>query len=714
MNDRLRLLGTGLVLAFLLSAPTRAAGAPAQPGPDEEPRQPADEFTEYVEVQDSSLPSSSTIATKLPLPLAWTPANVGAVGSPMLYEQDAALLGDALRNVSGLNVQNGSGVHDFFSVRGFDSVSSSLVMSDGAAEPEVTSYPLYNVEGVEVFKGPAGFLYGKNALAGAVNLVRKQPLPGDFTVLGASGGSHDTVDGALDWNAATDDGALSFRLNSFWLDAGGYRDLSDREHWGVNPGLTWRPDEASRLSVGLEYVDAQYSPDNGIPLYQNRLPDVARRRSYQGAADFSDQTLGRFQVDYERRLGDRTALRGKTYYRDLDWRSDGTLLRFTLDDPVVPGQIQVVRDLAVLDDRQQFAGTQLELVLELATGGVEHKLLTGLELVHESDEYTFALQPQQDVDLESGQPTILDLGSPPSTSFGDVTNRVIAPYVVDQMKLSGRVELLVGARYDSIENEGDVQSLVSPPVSYSRDDSELSPMAGVVFAATPRLSFYANAARSYAPPSTRLVDEVDPAHREPERGTQFEVGARQQFLDGKVRTTLAVYELERDNIAIADQTFFAQQSGDQRSRGIELELAAEPRPRLRTFVSYAFTDAELTEFTPFDFFTEEQQDYSGNDPIMAPEHLANAWVSKSFDGGLGVAGGARYVGEQFISENNAYTLDAALILDAALFYDRKGWRFKLNLKNLADEEYETRGIAGDASIVPADPFSVYGGIEYRR
>src|SRR6185295_140757 len=100
---------------------------------------------EYVQVQDSSLPTSNTIATKMDVPLQLTPASVGAVGVPLLYEEGARTLSDALENVSGISIQNGSGTYDFFTIRGFDSTSSALVMTDGAAEPEATYYEMYNV-----------------------------------------------------------------------------------------------------------------------------------------------------------------------------------------------------------------------------------------------------------------------------------------------------------------------------------------------------------------------------------------------------------------------------------------------------------------------------------------------------------------------------------------------------------------------------------------
>ena len=210
------------------------------------------------------------------------------------------------------------------------------------------------------------------------------------------------------------------------------------------------------------------------------------------------------------------------------------------------------------------------------------------------------------------------------------------------------------------------------------------------------------------------MDEIDPGSRKPEEGTQVELGAKKQFLEGKVRTTLAVYQLERERIPLTDPlTGFTQQSADQRSRGVEIELAAEPLPGLRTFFSYAYNDAELTEFMRVDPIAMSVVDLSGNTPIMAPEHLANLWVSKSFNGGFGVSGGLRYVDEQFVGEDNLFAIDSSLVLDAAAFYDMDAWRFRLNLKNITDEEYEMRGIAGASSVVPADPFAVYVGVEFR-
>ena len=187
-----------------------------------------------------------------------------------------------------------------------------------------------------------------------------------------------------------------------------------------------------------------------------------------------------------------------------------------------------------------------------------------------------------------------------------------------------------------------------------------------------------------------------------------------------MQSTFAVYELNRDNIAIPDNNGFTQQQGDQRSRGVEFEIAAEPAPGLRTFFSYAFNDSELTRFAeqlivgvdPMTMMPIYMTfDRSGNDPAFAPENLANLWVSKRFGGGWGVGGGARYIDSQFIGEDNAFAVDSAFLLDACVFYRRDNWRVNLHLKNVTDEEYFTRGFGSD-SVIPAAPFAAYATIGF--
>ena len=376
-----------VVTTFLLAVP--APLLTAQEAENEAAEQVVQaQATEFIFVEGSLplVPSSNTIATKLPLPLFLTPSNVGIVAPELMREQNARVMGDALANVSNVNVQPGFGVTDYFTVRGFDSLSSGLILTDGAPEPEATYWQLYNVELVEVLKGPGGFLYGSNPLAGTVNLVRKQPIDTTRVGGGVGYGSFNEFEGLIDFNYGAPESDLAFRFNGLYRSSDGYRDEKDNRVGAFNPSLTWRAGDNHRINANFEYVDARYAPDAGIPLLITGF-DGAGAPSYEVAAveptnnynsqyDLSDQNIYRFQIDYEGRLNDTVTLRNKFYYRRLDWLSDGTLLlgaapRLDFGDgtsfPVVTGY-DVFRTFIALDDKQTFIGNQAEAVFSFRTG----------------------------------------------------------------------------------------------------------------------------------------------------------------------------------------------------------------------------------------------------------------------------------------------------------------------------------------------------------
>jgi iron complex outermembrane receptor protein len=697
-----------LILACALAGPVLAQDPPEEPKPASSPDPAAKEprFGDSVDVEGElpAVPPSNLTTMKMPASPQTTPASVSVVPEALIESQDGRVLTDALKNASGVNVGTGYGVFDFFVIRGFDSLTNGLVLVDGAPEPESTFYPLYNVRQVEALKGPGGFLYGGNPLAGAVQLVRKQPVSRDFADFSASYGSFGSCEGTLDAAAARSDGRLAFRMNGLYRQGDGYRDAKDSRQVGVNPALTWRPDEKTRLTLNAEYVLSEFQPDTGIPVLGAVPADVPRTRSYQSPFDESDQDLWRLRLDAERRFSDRFTLRDKVYFTDLSWNSDGTLILGTF--PNAQGCLEVARTLPLLDDRQKLMGNQLEGLLSFKTGSVQHEALLGLELLRFTD--VFDLRPA----LLPG----IDLHDPVETAReplfivefarqrGDARSTVVAPYLVDRVSFGDKVQLYLGGRFDVLDYE-------DPVSSASRDDSELSPMGGLVFSPLPSLSLYASAGTAFAPPSTLVVGD-----RAPERSQQIEAGVKKTFLSGKAFASAAFFHLEKDDVAIPDSTGVTRRLGDQRSTGFEAELSAEVRPGWTAFTAYGFSDAELVRFAQQQLnpFTGEQLvlDYSGNTPAFAPRHLLNVWTVKEFGNGLGVGGGVRYVSRQFISEDNAVAIDDYAVLDAVLSYRRKNLRASLNFKNLTDAEYFTRGY-GSSSVLPADSFAVYARIELR-
>ena len=302
--------------------------------------------------------------------------------------------------------------------------------------------------------------------------------------------------------------------------------------------------------------------------------------------------------------------------------------------PFPDGRTYVARTLVLLDDRQRLFGDQLELGASFTTGPVKHDLLAGFEIRSLKDRFTQDVAFLPPIDLlapvETAQPPFATV--PFLAQQGDSRALVLAPYLVDRLRFSPKLQAFVGARLDVLDYE-------DPPNATERDDTRFNPMLGLTFSPTTDLALHASWGTASAPPSTQVVGP-----REPEESWQAEVGAKLALAGGKASAGLAVYQLERDNIAIPDSTGLSRQAGDQRSRGVEVDLSVRPSPGWVTTAAYAYTDAELTSFSelvplqPPDFVVVDR---SGNRAPFAPRHLFSLWTSKHFDGGLGVALGLR-------------------------------------------------------------------------
>lgn len=677
--------------------------------------QPTAVFEEEVFASDTPppIPTSNTVVTKLPLSLERTPASVSVVTGELLKERDAVILGDALRNVAGVNVETGNGVFDFFVVRGLDSVSSGLILTDGAPEPESSFYQMYNVERVEVLRGPSAFVYGGGPLGGTVNLVRKRPFAADEIEVGTRFGSFDTFEGRADVNLSNGDGSLAFRLHGMARESEGTRDGLDSDALGLSPSLTWRPSGDTSLQVSYERLDLDYTPDAGLPLLfpsnAPSLPDVPRRRSYGTDLDVSEQDVSRGQVDLETHVTERLVVRNKTYYRNLDWLTRSTSLNGAFTDPRF-GVTVVPRNLLVLDDDQELFGNQAEALLWIDDGGtVSHHLLAGVEIRRYTDELDFGVGILPAIDLfnpvETAPGSLDQVPFIPSQSLGaDATSDQISPYVVDQIGIGDRFQVLLGARFDRIDFEDALSGT-------DRTDEEVSPMLGVVYRPADRVSLYGNWSEAFAPPSTFAIEP----DRVPEESRQVELGLKTTFAGGKARATFAVYDLERENLAIPDATGILRQVGTQESRGFETELVASLADGLDLTAGYAYTDGELTEFTEIVFVSQTRfqvVDRSGNVPAFTPEHLVNLWLSKRFDRGFGLGLGGRYVSDQAIDEDNLFEVDAYGTLDLGAWWDRGSWRLSVNVDNLTDEDYLTRGF-GNSAVIPGPGIAAYAGVDYR-
>jgi TonB-dependent siderophore receptor len=660
-------------------------------------------YQEVVEVHARPADTPASAALRVGIPIRLLPASVGVVPAAVFESQGSRVLGDALGGAAGLNVATGFGVHDFFVIRGFDSLSSGLVLTDGVPEPSATFYPLYDVERIEVWRGPAAFQNGGGPLAGAVFLVRKRPIARSFMEASFGYGSYGSAQATVDANRATADGGFAVRLNGLYQGSDGYRDGKESRLLAVNPTLLWHPRPSTDLRLDLEYVRSEASPDSGLPLVGPTLPDVPRTRSYQSPFDSSEQDILRLRARLERRFGEGVTVRDTLYYTSLDWRADGTLLTGVF--PTATGSLEVQRTMTLLDDDQTLLGNQLELSWPFATGRVGHELLAGVEVKRAGDTYTqdVAWLPGIDLLAPVETATLPHVLLPGLESAADTRSLVLAPYLIDRISPSRRLDAFLGARLDVLDYEDRDNGV-------AHDDARLSPLLGVRFSPLQQLSLYASASSAFAPPSTTVIED-----RAFEKSRQVELGSKLSFLEGRGLLTLAVYHLERENMPIPDDLGVTRRLGTQRSRGFELELLAETASGLSARAAYAYNDARLTRFAEtvlvgFDPPTFDVVDRSGNRPRFAPEHLLTLWAEKRLPLGLSLGAGLRYVGRQMIAEDNLAAIEPYWLLSGQAGYQRGRVRASLALANLTGTEYETRGF-GSSAVIPGAPFEAHARLQ---
>ncbi len=662
--------------------------------------------------RDRYLARVNGVALNMPIENRVVPVSVEVITSALADLQHNLTLSEAVQNVAGVHRQSGHGVHDYFIIRGFNSLDNGLVLTNGTPEPEATTHDLYDIEQVELLKGPAAFLYGGYPLAAGVNLAYKRPRLQRFLTAATGYGSFQTLRHTLDGGWANTSGTVAMRLNGLSQQSDGYRNDTSSNIYALHPSLLWQPNKNRRVNLDFEYVHNSYSPDTGLPLLYNpqsrqleQLPDIDRRTSFQSAQDHSRQDIYRFKGDFVQEAVAGGRMRWTVFHTDQEWNSQGTLVNGAYPTPM--GTYMVSRTLPILHDRQNVSGLHWQWHRRLKTAALSHQLVMALDYTHWTDEYRYDVIPQL-APLDLNQPAEPGGALPTASPYlkGHAVTDIVAPYVMNLMTLARKLNFMVGGRFDYLQSEDSERKLENTYKPFS-------PILGVLWDINGRQSLYAHYGRAFAPPSTLNTTSL-----QPEESRQKEIGIKSALFGHTLEANLAVYELDKVNMAIPDQSGITRQNGRQRSRGVEVEMVYQPFSRCFTTLQYAYCRAELVRFNEAVAVGQDQYgqpimmtfDRSGHDPVFAPAHLAGFWSSYEWPLGFGIGIGARYTGEQYIDEDNVVRLEPYTVVDAQIFLKWKSLTWQLNVKNITDAEYWLRGNGG-FSVTPAAPLAVYSNLE---
>ncbi|HLP88088.1 MAG TPA: TonB-dependent siderophore receptor [Nostocaceae cyanobacterium] len=645
------------------------------------------------------VPEAST-GTKLEVPLRDVPASIQVIPKEVISDRQVVRLNELADNVSGVRPQatlGGLASQGYF-IRGFASGFEAL--RDGYRDFGFTSpRDVANIERVEFLKGPSSVLYGSaSSPGGVVNTITKKPLSDPFYQIGGTFGSYDFYRGTIDLTGSlTENRAALYRLNLAYENANSFRDFVDNESVFINPVVSVKVGETTDLTFAYEYQKYDYAFDRGFPSNSTVVFDLPVSRYLdEPSLNDSQYTSNNFAYNLESQFGYNNNWKFRQGFNILNVTG---ITRGSQTVAINPDGQTVSRRYRISDSQQQNIAFQNEISGKFNTGTIRHNILVGLELANyqfQDDFYRGTIAP-----INIFNPVY---GAQPENVrrnlFGEYGGQNVALYLQDLIELTPNLKFLAGGRFDWV-NSYDTNFIADTTTKTS--DSEFSPRLGIVYQPTDTTSIYASWTNSFNPQIFGRNSSNEPF--KPEKSEQFEVGIKQDFLDNRLSATLAFFDITKQNVLNFDIDGFGIQTGEQKSRGIELDVVGEISPGWKIIGTYAYTDA---------YVSEDNDINTLNDRLAGvPYHSASLWTTYEFQQGnlqgLGLGLGLVYAGEREATLPNNIQIPSYLRTDASIFYKQNNWRAALNFKNLFDNKYyEAQGFY----IVPAAPLTVIGNITF--
>lgn len=645
-------------------------------------------------------------ATKTDTPLRDVPQSVTVISQGLIRDQAMQNMGDVVRYVPGVQMAQGEGHRDAPILRGNTSTADFFI--DGLRDDVQYYRDLYNVERVEVLKGPGGMIFGRGASGGLINRVTKQADWSNARSLGVTVGSWDSYRVTGDVDQALSD-SVALRVTGFYEDSDSFRDEVNLERWAINPTLTWRISDDTQIEAGYEHFEDERVTDRGIPSYQGR-PLRIDGSTFFGSAALSptwtevDALTARIRHEFSPQV----TLVNQTRLANYD--------KFYQN--VFPGAYTAATNRVAisaynnLTERKNLLN-QTDLTAKFATGEVQHTLLAGLELGRQETDnyrqtgYFTAVSPTATSDFVTLPNTLYTGPVQFRQSATDADNNSVAKtaavYVQDQIEFSQQWQALLGVRFDRFD--ADLYNHRTN-TSLSSSDDLFSPRAGLIYKPTETTSVYASYTISYVPRSGEQLASLTASNRalDPEKFTNKEVGFKWDIHDA-LSLTAALYQLDRTNVAITDPNNPTQSLlvDGQRVKGLELGLAGNLTEQWQVMAGYAYQDSEVQ--------TPGAQ--NGNRLGQVPENSLSLWNRYDFTSRFGAGLGVIYRDDVFVSSDQAVVLPSFTRVDAAVYYAvTPSLRLQANVENLLDETYYASAHS-NTNIMPGTPRALRVGIDWR-
>jgi len=632
---------------------------------------------------DNYMNSSSGSATKTDTPLIDLPQTVHVINQKQLQDQQATDLGRAIDYAPGVQLDAGEGNRDALIMRGNKTTSDLYI--DGTRDDAQYFRDLYNIERVDVLLGANGILFGKGGIGGVVNRVSKQAQFGNFNSTSLQLGSFDNKRATLDINRQLTDN-LAVRLNLLAHKSGSFIEQVNFEKQAINPVFTYKLSDETVIRFGREYFHDKRIGYRGIPS-QNGRPYSGNRSHYYGVPGMSpnEVSVNSTFIDIEHVFSPKVKIKNMTRYTDYDKFYQNVYA----GGAVSSSDTLTLKGYYDNTQRQNFFN-QTDVTWQFNTGGLEHTLLTGLEIGKQDNRRYRITDSSQTVSIHDRRGSGWDFsGAPSRDKRADISYNSI--YFQDQIKLNDQHKVVFGLRKDDYETKF---NNVVDSYRTTIDDDMTSSRAGYIYSPTDNLSYYASYSTSYQPRNGDQLDGIsnDNANKSPEKFINYEVGAK-YFINPNLFATLALYQLERERMQVTDPVDSTKKIliDGQRSRGVEATINGKVTDKYTIVGGLNYVDAEITETHG----TGSSQITKGTKLGNTSTHSFSLWNKYEIDSVYSVAAGIIGRSDMYAATPTAstsVTIPGWVRVDLAGFarIDDKT-RLQLNVENLLDKEYYWAG-----------------------
>ena len=634
---------------------------------------------EEVVVKGNVLYTDQVNALKTPVPVLDVPQSVSIITDEDIRKQGFREISDIVRYIPGVNTSQGEGHRDAVVFRGVRSTADFYM--DGVRDDVQYYRSLYNLEQVEVLRGPNALLFGRGGTGGIINRVTKKAVVGeDFGSVDVGTDTFGSLDLAFDYNVSgTDDSA--FRINVHTDSLANHRDFYDGERTGINPTMKFVMSDDTTLDLSYEHIDHERFIDRGVPTI-NGAPDESLIDIVFGTPEINtttvEATIFRGTLSHvfsDTRKGNLTVHKSsfeKMYQNLYASGYDGTLV--TMDGYRDPTE----RDKLIISGN---------LVNEINVGSVKHTILVGAELIDtennnlrydtfwsttSDDNEVFDISRPMDFTVNAdGIATSVDF----TTSLKSKTSsdiKVTSLYIQDQIDLTDNIKLMIGGRHDSFDiTVADIKNMSSE----SRKDTEFSPRAGLVFKPSEDMSLYWSFSQSFLPRSGEQYKALSAtsARLDPDVFESNEVGLKYD-ISPRLNLTLSYFNSEQTRAERDNDTGENSEVRGLTVDGLEVQLKGQLTDRLDVMVGYSSLDGETS---------------SGGEPREIPDHTFSLYAKYQVNDKYGWAFGMTRQGESKIKDNNpGLVLPEYTRLDLGAYYKlSNGLELQVNIENLNDELY---------------------------